>query len=173
MYFVTGLLIALSVYAPIIVAAASVYAATRMFDQAKSENPILRISLKWFYFAVAIVVAVISTIGYIVVFTCTFYPAIPQEFGGGEPYYESFAIAGPDPCQLQQLGIHFDPTIRNLTQPLPVVHETDALVAVWLRDRDETSEWSFFIWELDKTQISSMLAHKQKPDKPSPLAPCP
>jgi hypothetical protein len=42
--------------------------------------------------------------------------------------------------------------------------ETDALVAVWLKDPTETVKWRFAIGELDKTQISSIMAHLTEPE---------
>jgi hypothetical protein len=171
--FLTALLIALAVYSPIVVASVSVYVATRLFEQTKPEKPTSRISAQGFYCAVAIALVVISTIGYICIFTSTFYPAIPQEFGGGEPYYESFSVADKDRCQLQQLGIPFAPNAPNITMPLPVVHETDTLVAVWLTDPTETVKWRFAIGELDKTQISSMMAHLAEPEKAAARASVP
>jgi hypothetical protein len=170
-----ALMIALAVYVPVFLAVASAYVATRLFDQARSENPALQISFKWFYFIVAIGLVVMSTIGYIYVFTGTFYPAIPQEFGGGQPYYESFAIAEEDRCPLQQLGIPFLPSHQqNITEPLPVLHETDTLVAVWLKNipspnggkGGDDGSWTsrFVVAELDKKQINAMtVSHAQNP----------
>jgi hypothetical protein len=96
----------------------------------------------------------VSTIGYIYVFTATFYSVIPQEFGGGKPYFQGFAIAPEDLCQLQQLGVPFISGQPNMTQPLPVLHETDTMVAVWLNDTSKGS-WNFVVAELDRKLISA------------------
>jgi hypothetical protein len=146
-----SILVALEVYLPIFVAAVSLYVTARLLDQERTEGPTPRISLRRFSLAVAAAVFVVAAIGYIYIFTLTFYPVIPQEFGGGKPYFESFAIATEDICQLRQLGIPFAST--NTTQPLPVLHETDTLVAVWLKQSATT--WDFVVAELGKGQIKA------------------
>lgn len=146
-----SILVALEVYLPIFVAAVSLYVAARLLDQERTEGPTPRMSLRRFSLAVAAAVFVVAAIGYIYIFTLTFYSVIPQEFGGGKPYFESLAIATEDVCQLQELGIPFAST--NITLPLPVLHETDALVAVWLNQ--SATEWEFVVAELDKGQIKA------------------
>jgi hypothetical protein len=175
---VTALVIALAVYLPVFVAAVAVYVAKRIFDQARSEDPRSHLSLRWFYFTVAVGIGVIFTIGYIYVFTGTFYPAIPQLFGGGEPYYEGFAIAEEGRCPLHELGIPFDDA--SITKPLPVLHETDSLVAVWLKKGDLPAAasnqegdrgWSsrFVVAEIDKGQIHATTITRVAPDSGIPL----
>jgi hypothetical protein len=152
-----SLIVAAGVYLPIFVAAVSVYAATRLFDQERAEQPTPRISLRRFFLAIAAAVFVVSTIGYICMFTATFYSIIPQEFGGGKPYFQSFVIAPDDLRLLQQLEIPFDCAHPSVTQPLPILHETDTLVAVWLNDAPEASKssWNFVVVELDRKLINA------------------
>jgi hypothetical protein len=115
----------------------------------------------------------VAAIGYICMFTATFYSIIPQAFGGGQPYFQSFAIAHDDLCQLQQIGIPFIPGQPNMTRPLPILHETDTLVAVWLNDTSQGS-WTFVVAELDRKLISATKIDV-KPDDPLPrlsVQPC-
>lgn len=101
-----------------------------------------------------------SLITYIYLFSLTFYAAIPQAFGGGKPYFENFVVADKGKCQLQQLGIPFLREQPNVTEPLPVLHESDILVAVWLGKQDDcTGRWNAVVVQLDKTLIvASMVA---------------
>ena len=168
-----SVIVAAEVYLPIFVAAVSVYVATRLFDQERVGQPTPRISLRRFSLAIAAAVFVVSTIGYICMFTATFYSIIPQAFGGGQPYFQSFAIAHDDVCQLQQIGIPFIPGQPNMTRPLPILHETDTLVAVWLNDTSQGS-WTFVVAELDRKLISATKIDA-KPDDPLPqlsVQPC-
>ncbi len=157
-----SLLIALEVYIPILFGSGCVYAATRLFDNIKSEEPAPVIGAKQYYLALVIGAIAISCIGYVYTFTRTFYPAIPQEFGGGEPYYESFAVAEQDRCQLQEMGIPFFPE-TNITVPLPVLHETDSTTAVWLESPSAST--FFVVAEFDKQQISDTMVHVPKPQQ--------
>ena len=111
-------------------------------------------------------VFVISILGYICAFTYTFYSVIPQEFGGGEPYFQSFGVPADNVIQLQQLGILFETGNTTITQPLPVLHETDTLVAVWVNDVPGAcpSSWDFKAVELDKKLISATKVE----DRPKP-----
>jgi hypothetical protein len=154
----TALLLASVVYLPIVVGSISVYYATLFFKRTGQEKCVHNCASR-LYLLVATSFVVISIIGYIYIFAATFYPAIPQEFGGGQPYYESFSIAESDRCLLQQLGIPFNAHTPNITELLPVVHETDTQVAVWLKEK-EAGEWQFAVGELDKRLIGSMMAHQ-------------
>jgi hypothetical protein len=172
----TALIVTVEVYLPIFFAAVSVYAATRLFDQDGSEQPTVPISLRWFGLAFATAGFAVSTIGYIYIFTRTFYSVIPQEFGGGKPYYQSFAIAKEDLCQLQQLGIPF--AQGNITESLPVLHETDTLVAVWLDAAPSSNRspegWNFVVAELDNKQINATKVDDEPQDPVPPhLSPLP
>jgi len=91
---------------------------------------------------VTVAVALVFLIGYIMIFTFVFYPSIPVEFGGGEAYFQSFTVADAQLCQLQQIGIPFDEKHHRITRPLPVLHETDTMVAVWLRRNPAEQRWS-------------------------------
>jgi hypothetical protein len=162
-----SLLAALEVYVPIFIAALCFYVVARLLDQECVEEPTPRISLRRFSLAIAAAVFVVATIGYIVVFTNTFYSVIPQEFGGGQPYFQSYAVPEGDICELQQLGIPFVPDRSNITQPLPVLHETDTMVAVWLRDTSKEG-WNFVVAELDRNLITAtkVVAGSENPSLP-------
>jgi hypothetical protein len=163
---VSSLLVTLVVYLPILVAAVSVYAAARLLDKERAERPAPQISLRRFSLVMAVAVFVVAMIGYIFIFTNTFYSVIPQEFGGGQPYFESFVVGKDDLCQLQQLGIPFVSGQSNVTVPLPVLHETDTLDAVWLNDMSKGG-WNFVVAVLDKKVITGTKI-VAKPDSPFP-----
>jgi hypothetical protein len=160
--------VASEVYLPVVLAAIFVYIATRIFDRAKLRCDRLRASLEQFYMLIALACISISIIGYIYMFTRTFYPAIPQEFGGGKPYYESLAIEEAERCKLQQIGVPFEDKQPEITKPLPVLHETDALLAVWLRCPDKkdcnngrasSDEAHYVVVQIGKSAISSTRAY--------------
>jgi hypothetical protein len=151
----TTLVITAAIYLPICLAAVSASTAAGLFNRAKSGTTLSRIVPERVYFSVALALAVISVIGYIYIFSLTFYPAIPPAFGGGKPYVESFVIAAEERCQWQPLGIPFVHENSNATAPLPVLHESDVMVAVWLTDKPES--WKPMVVELDKNQISAAL----------------
>jgi hypothetical protein len=147
-------LVVTEVYVPIFIAAVSFYFVALLLDRERVGERSPQMSLGRFFLAIAGAVFVVAAIGYIVVFTNTFYSVIPQEFGGGQPYYQSYAVPEEDLCQLQQLGIPFVSGRSNVTQPLPVLHETDTMVAVWLRDTSKAG-WSFVVTELDRNLITA------------------
>jgi len=161
-----SLIVTLVVYLPILASALSAYVAARLFDQERAERLAPHINLRRFYLVMAAAVFVVATIGYIFVFTSTFYSVIPQEFGGGKPYFQSFAVGQEDLCQLQQLGVPFVSGQPNVTQPLPVLHETDTLVAVWLNDTSKGS-WDFVATVLDRKVITATKV-VTRPDSPFP-----
>jgi hypothetical protein len=163
---VASLLVTLAVYLPVLIAAVSVYVAARLFDRETARGPAPQISLRRFSLVMAVAVFVVATIGYICVFTNTFYSVIPQEFGGGQPYFENVVVGKDDLCQLQQLGIPFVSGLSNVTLPLPVLHETDTLVAVWLNDMSK-GNWNFVVAVLDKNVITATKI-VAKPDSPFP-----
>jgi hypothetical protein len=131
--FRATLRVASEVYLPVLIAAIFVYVTTRIFDKARLRCDKLRASVEQFYLLIALASISVSVIGFVYMFTRTFYPAIPQEFGGGKPYYESLAIEESERCKMQQIGIPFEENQPEITKPLPVLHETDTLLAVWLR----------------------------------------
>jgi len=126
-------------FSPGCAAAFFVYRAKHFWTRAKPVDGGACIPLEYFHFAGAMAVVLASFIGYIMIFAFVFYPSIPVEYGGGEPYFESFAIAEEQVCLLQRIGIPFDRTRHGITQPLPVLHETDALVAIWLQGEPDQS----------------------------------
>ena len=160
--------VAAEVYLPILLAAIFVYVATRIFDKARLRCDKLRASLEQFYLLVALASISFAIVGYVYMFTRTFYPAIPQEFGGGKPYYESLAIEETERCKFQQIGVPFETNQPEITKPLPVLHETDTLVAVWLRcpaEKDcnngpsHTEDSHYVVVQIAKSAISSMRAY--------------
>lgn len=178
-----SLTIAAEVYLPVWVAVVSAFAALRLFDRAKPEAGTSRVPPEKVYFPFVTALALVSIIGYIYVFSLTFYPAIPSAFGGGKPYFESFVITEERRCQLQQLGIPFpDEQLHpNVTSFLPVLHESDSLVAVWLerlkipsesesKGADDSHSRRQVVVQLDKSQISATVADPRETDRPK-LAP--
>jgi hypothetical protein len=92
---------------------------------------------------------------YIYIFSPTFHPAISPAFGTGKPYLETVVIAETERCEWQQLGIRFVDQHLSATAPLAVLHESDALLAVWLIVIDDGQHWEPIVVELDKNQISA------------------
>ena len=161
------------VYLPILLAAVFVYVATRIYDKARLRCDKLRASLEQFYLLVALASISFAVIGYVYMFTRTFYPAIPQEFGGGKPYYESLAIEESERCKFQQIGVPFETDQPEITKPLPVLHETDTLLAVWLRCPSEkdcnngpshAQDSHYVVVQIAKSAVSSMRAYASAPE---------
>jgi len=162
--------VAWKVYAPLFFGSFFVGAATWLFDQTKALKKSSESSLEIFYFSVSVAAVSIAVIAYVYIFIRTFYPAIPQEYGGGAPYFQSFAITDGERCHFQEIGIPFDDQMPGVTQPLPVLHETDAMIAVWLRDQPaegtrpaakDPRNWKFKVVQIDKAQITAMRAYPQ------------
>jgi hypothetical protein len=170
--------IAVEIYVPVCVAGASAFAASRFFSRASTSSKSEIHPERVVYFLFLTALAVGSIIGYIYIFSITFYPAIPTEFGGGKPYFESFVIAEEGRCQLQQFGMPFRQEQPNVTKFLPVIHESDVLVAVWLETKKQTDDpmnWHSVVVQLDKTQISAAVAdpRERKPQQlVLPAVPC-
>lgn len=129
----TTLRVAAEVYTPVLLGAVFVYIATRVYDRTRQKANPFHCRMEQFYCLIALAAIGAAIVGYVYMFTRTFYPAIPQEFGGGKPYFESLAVEDSEHCNLQQIGIPFDKDRPRITRPLPVLHETDTLLAVWLR----------------------------------------
>lgn len=176
--FLASLVIAIEIYFPICVAGVCAFVASRLFDRASRTGRSQMHPERVVYFVFLTAFAVASIIGYIYVFSITFYPAVSPEFGGGKPYFEKFVIAEEGRYQLQQFGIPFHDDQPNVTKFLPVVHESDVLVAVWLKPDDETADsesWRSVVVQLDKTQITAAAVNQR--EKPMqqllvPSAPC-
>jgi len=165
----TTLVIAATVYLPICIATVAAFKASRLFNDARSGTTVS--DMDRVYFPVMLALAVISVIGYIYIFSLTFYPAISPAFGGGEPYLERFVVAEGQRCQWQQLGIPFVDEHSNITAPVPVLHESDTQVAVWLTDQAES--WRPILVEIDKTQISAIRMVDPRAKKIQPLTSLP
>jgi hypothetical protein len=171
------------VYFPICVAAGSAFVASKLFQRQRAQDD-SRLNPERIYLLLSVALAVISVLGYMIIFSLTFYAAIPQAFGGGKPYFESFVIAEDGRCELQQLGMPFADGQPNVTKPLPVLHESDNTVAVWLETtapqegsdtRARKGSRQAIVVQLDKRQISASMAYphgKNTPNLTSPPAPC-
>jgi hypothetical protein len=177
-----SLIIAGLVYAPVSIAALSAFLAARMFARAKSAARRSRISAEWAFIPITLVAFVVSLFAYVYMFALTFYPAIPQALGGGKPYLEGFVIADNQRCQVQHLGIPFEAGKPNVTVPLPVLHESDTLVAVWLHTSKDVGastvdleSWRPVVLQLDKSQMIGVVASPlEKPGaiNAAPPLPC-
>jgi hypothetical protein len=133
-------LVVVLLYAPVWIAAIAAFQARKHLGRAALNKPGAHIYLERFYGALAIALLLVSVIAYIAMFTFLIYPAVPVEFGGGKPYFESFAINDGQQCQLRQIGIPFADDIRGVTRPLPVLHESDTVVAIWVRRMPEKED---------------------------------
>jgi hypothetical protein len=181
-----SLIVAAEVYVPICVAAVSAYAATLFFKRAKLTPQTHQSAPARIYYPIVVSLAVVAVVGYIYAFSLTFYAAIPPAFGGGKPYFENFLITNDGRCPLLQLGIPFAENEPNVTQPLPVLHESDTLIAVWLDEKlvipasssrtgKEQVRWNPIVVQLDKTLVSAIMAERRATGTPrltSPPIPC-
>jgi len=140
--FLATALIVVGIYGPAYASSNLAFKAKRCFALANWRKNASGMPLEFFHFTMTVAAALFFLIGYIIIFTFVFYPSIPVEFGGGEAYFQSFAVADAQLCQLQQMGIPFDEKHHRITRPLPVLHETDTMVAVWLRRNPAEPRWS-------------------------------
>jgi len=131
------LAIVVAVFSPGCAAAFFAFKAKQYWKLAKPVEGGPCIPLEYFHFAGSSAAVLISFVSYVTIFAFVFYPSLPVEYGGGKPYFESFAIAEGQVCALQRIGIPFSAR-RGITKPLPVLHETDTLVAVWLQGKADT-----------------------------------
>jgi hypothetical protein len=182
-----SLVIAAEVYIPICVAAVSAFLAARLLQRARAKEGKQQAIPERVYYPIALSVAIVAVVGYICIFALTFYAAVPQAFGGGKPYFESFAVSDDGRCSLLQLGIPFAEKQPAVTKPLPVLHESDNLVAVWLEKKvtntAETGEranrevsWNAIVVQVDKKLINAIMAEPKTAGTPrltSPPASCP
>jgi hypothetical protein len=129
---VETVMVAAGIYLPILLAAFCGFQAAAILNPA-TPRARRRISFENFHLALALLFLLVSTLVFVYFFALTFYPAVPQAFGGGQPYFESFAVEPGAECTLAELGIEFVPGRTHVTVPLPVLHESDVLVAVWFR----------------------------------------
>ena len=113
------------------------------------------------YLFTAVASAAAPVLVYIYFFTAIFYPAIPTSLGGGQPSYQSFVVAKETSCALRQLGIPFVENL-NVTNLLPVLHDSDVLVSVWLRGPESKSgeeksgeDWftNYSVLQIDKKLV--------------------
>ena len=128
------------VYTPVWTTAFAAYKARQHLDRAHQQASLSHLYLERFYCALSLALLMGSVVAYIAIFTFIFYPSVPVEFGGGQPYFESFAINDGQQCQLRQIGIPFVDDVRGVTKPLPVLHESDTVVAVWVHRKVENTD---------------------------------
>jgi len=158
-----SLVVALALYGPMCVTTLSVFAAIRLSKWTPAMDS-LHLSWRVIYFTFSIAMALVFMVVYISVFALTFYPAMPQAFGGGEPYFEKLAISEKGRCELQQLGIPFLANTPNITIALPVLHESNILVAVWMKRASGSSP--DVIVQIDKNLISGSMVDSQASETP-------
>jgi hypothetical protein len=151
---VATFIIAAMVYLPICFAAVSACAAEQLFKRAKLGTNGHETFSSLVHFSIVFAIAVFSMIVYIYIFSLTFYPAISPAFGGGNPYYQLFVVTDEERHQWQELGIPFVDEVSNITCSLPVLHDSDTVVAVWLKGG--AGRWKPFVAELAKSQISAV-----------------
>lgn len=164
------------IYLPVCAAAGFSFLARRILIRRVPAGKVSTVNLASFHLAVAMLAAVAAIFAYFYFFALTFYPAIPQAFGGGEPYYESFVVAKGQECALHQMGIPFSEDQPGITQPLPVLHESDVMVAFWLRIRKPKSGPALpvgmgssnrVVVQLDKSAIGATLQYSADAGPPT------
>jgi hypothetical protein len=84
------------------------------------------------YLLGAVVLPLVFVLSYIYIFALTLYPALPSAYGGGKPNFEKLVVAESGRCEMRQLGIPFDPMQPNVTVPVPVLHESESIIAAVL-----------------------------------------
>ena len=180
-----SLVVTAEVYLPICVAAGFAFVAVRLSRQQEPQQD-SPVHPQRIYVFLCVGMAVVAVLAYVIIFSLTFYAAVPQAFGGGKPYFESLVIAEDGRCQLQQLGMPFADGQPNVTVPLPVLHESDNMVAVWLQrkaaqSRNKTgteegrADWQTIVVQVDKKEINASMAYPRATTAPkliSPPLPC-
>jgi hypothetical protein len=168
--FLAAAMITIAIYSPIWVAAKLTFKSAQLLTHARSRTSTSQIVPERVYFPVVFALAMLFVIVYIYIFAITFYAAIPPAYGGGAPYFESFVIVDKGSSQLEELGIPFGNGQRDVTQPLPVLHESDVLVAVWLHDtttdppeNKSHKNWNPVVIQIDKSLIGASMATDQPP----------
>jgi len=150
-------------YIPICLAAAFPFAAARLLRRASAVDHSHVVWRSTYLFA-AVALAATPLLIYIYAFALIFYPAVSISYGGGKPYFANFVIADSGRCELQQLGIPF-PEQRNVTDSLPVLHESDVLVAVLLRQAEDQKNDGSWISRNPVVQINKSLITASKVEK--------
>jgi hypothetical protein len=182
--FLGTFIVAAGIYSPVCIATLSAFWSKRAFVRMQRDAGRSATGVQIVSFAVAMTCTVTSFVAYIYLFTLTFYPAVPQAFGGGQPYFESFVVSKDAGCEFQQLGVPFINAQQTVTAPLPVLHESDTLFAVWLKGSAKEIEngmksglgkGHFVVVQLDKAKIEATRAYSFVEDAPtlaSPPATC-
>ncbi|MBB6144914.1 hypothetical protein HNQ77_002870 [Silvibacterium bohemicum] len=182
--FLGTLVVAAGIYSPVCIATLSAFWSKRAFVRMQQDAGRSATGVQIVSFAVAVTCTITSFIAYVYLFTLTFYPAVPQAFGGGQPYFESLVVSKDAGCEFQQLGVPFINAQQTITSPLPVLHESDILFAVWLKGsageiengmKSGLGKGHFVVVQLDKTKINATRAYSFGEDAPtlaSPPAAC-
>jgi hypothetical protein len=79
-------------------------------------------------------------------------------------------IAGGARCSLWRLGIDFQEDLQNVTMPLPVLHASDTLVALWIRNA--RTKCRVVVVQLDKQLINGTMMEPWPAGTPAPDASC-
>jgi len=157
-----SVVIAAGVYLPVCIAIGAAFRARRLYDRAAAEKSPTHATLERGSFTAWVAISVMSFIVYVHFFTLTFYSSLGQAIGGGQPYYQSIAVAPEERCQLGELGIPFISQNASVTQPLPVLHESDTVVAFWLRGGKQVSglgDDNYIVVQLDKKLVNGARVH--------------
>jgi hypothetical protein len=127
-----SLLLALQIYIPVCLVSGSVYVSARLLKHATGMHR-SHIIAKAIYLLEAAALPLASILVYVYIIALTFYPVVPPAYGGGKPYFEQLVVAEDERCEMLQLGIPFPTNQSNVTLALPVLHESDSIMAVLLK----------------------------------------
>lgn len=126
-----GLWIPLVIYALVFLVSGSAYVSSQLLRKATGtqRSHVVEMAI---YLLGAVVLPLVFVLFYIYIFALTLYPALPSAYGGGKPNFEMLVVAESGRCEMRQLGIPFDPMQPNVTVPLPVLHESESIIAAVL-----------------------------------------
>jgi len=126
-----GLRVPLVIYALVFLVSGSAYVSSQLLKKATGtqRSHVIEMAI---YLLGAVVLPLVFVLFYIYIFALTLYPALPSAYGGGKPNFEKLVVAESGRCEMQQLGIPFDPKQHNVTVPLPVLHESESIIAAVL-----------------------------------------
>lgn len=154
----TTLLLTFELYLPAVGVSVFAVAALKALDRVRLVPPTSILRTQWIEFLLAFSATAICGVWYLGAFGVTLYPAIPTQFGGGQPVYQRIEVDNVGRAQLMQLGVAFDGD-TNITCALPVMHDSDTLLAVWLQrpNTEENGRWGAVVLQLDKKQIGASM----------------
>jgi len=121
----------LVIYALVFLVSGSAYVSSQLLKKATGtqRSHVIEMAI---YLLGAVVLPLVFVLFYIYIFALTLYPALPSAYGGGKPNFEKLVVAESGRCEMRQLGIPFDPMQPNVTVPLPVLHESESIIAAVL-----------------------------------------